>query len=544
MYSPEEIERKRLLALQKKVKKTEEKENSSVKRKLLSNSQTLPHDAKQARLVPPTSPEAFYGKSSESFKIICSMITENRFQVQAPYNQDLIKLFQKFPTKQYEPNTKYWNFHLDEYSNFLNEIGTVFGTRIIVSRIPSFVLQAFRTNLRKKSEEKSIELDGRIDDKLLSKLMPFQREGIIYGIKKQGNCIIADDMGLGKTIQALGIANYFKNNWPLLIVTPSSVRYQWSESIYRFLPSIPAQHVRQFSNSKDYLGSEPIVIVSYELLARNIQIFENRVFGFIILDESHSLKSAKTERTKSVKRIASQARHVLLLSGTPALSRPIELYTQLSLVCNSFMKVHEFGVRYCEGVQGAFGWDFKGSSNVAELQLLLKCTCLIRRLKSDVLKQLPDKIREIVILDPGLIKAATKEMEKMANDLKENNLKGGERHGLLLKYYAESSKQKVLAVCNYIKDIVEKKMKFLIFAHHVYLLDSICQLLKKDKIGFIKIDGKTKVEDRKIFVDKFQQSDDCLVAVLSITAANAGITLTSASLVIFAELYWNPGVKI
>lgn len=539
MYTSEEIERKRLLALQKKAQKLQQVKNKLPEKRKLSTSPLTTHQPKQPRILNTINPVNFFGKS-ESIKINLVMITEDRFQIEAPYNQELIKLFYKISSKKYDPKTKWWNFHIDDYNNLLQDIRMVFGTKIIISSIPSFVLQAFRNNLRKKSEEKlQVSIEGKIDKILLSQLMPFQKEGVMYGIRNNGNCIIADDMGLGKTIQALGIAHYFQDDWPLLIVTPSVVRYQWSEAIYRFLPSIPAQHVFQFINGKDCLGSERVTIVSYDLLARHIQTFENKVFGFLIIDESHSLKSFKTERTKSVKKIAAQARHVLLLSGTPALSRPIELYSQLSLVCRNFMKVHDYGVRYCEGQQNAFGWDFKGASNIGELQLLLKSTCLIRRMKNDVLKQLPDKIREVVILDPGLIKVATKEMEAMAAHLHKSN--GIERHGLLLKYYAESCQQKVLAVENYIKNLVEKQTKFLVFAHHEYMLTKICNILDKSKIIFVKIDGKTKADDRKLFVDKFQECDSCLVAVLSITAANAGITLTAASLVVFAELYWNPG---
>lgn len=132
-----------------------------------------------------------------------------------------------------------------------------------------------------------------------------------YGISKGGRCMIADDMGLGKTIQALGIAYYYKASWPLLIVVPSSVRYisiinsiilyntkisttilykikilyrfQWSEAIYEFLPSIPTQYIHHFANTKDYIADEKITIISYDLLNRAIDVFEKHMYGFVIL---------------------------------------------------------------------------------------------------------------------------------------------------------------------------------------------------------------------------------------------------------------------
>lgn len=86
-------------------------------------------------------------------------------------------------------------------------------------------------------------------------------------------------------------------------------------------------------------------------------------------------------------------------------------------------------------------------------------------------------------------------------------------------------------------------MKFLLFAHHQKMLDAVCSLLEKSDVNYIRIDGNTTIDQRKYFVDKFQLNDSCRCAVLSITAANSGITLTSAQLVIFAELHWNPSVR-
>lgn len=91
---------------------------------------------------------------------------------------------------------------------------------------------------------------------------------------------------------------------------------------------------------------------------------------------------------------------------------------------------------------------------------------------------------------------------------------------------------------------MKTKQKFLVFAHHQIMLDAISNILNKKDIKFIRIDGNTTSEQRKYYVDKFQNNDDFIVAVLSITAANAGITLTAAQLVLFAELHWNPSVNI
>jgi len=173
--------------------------------------------------------------------------------------------------------------------------------------------------------------------------------------------------------------------------------------------------------------------------------------------------------------------------------------------------------------------------------LLLKTNCMIRRLKADVLNQLPSKIRQVIILDPVLIKAGTKQMKEMSKQL-QKKITGLERHNALLQYYTESSFAKLKAVCNYVTNLFENKRKCLLYAHHQNVLDAICKVAESMKIRYIRIDGRTNPEQRKLQIDKFQEREDYLAAVLSITAANAGITLTAAQLVVFTELFWNPGI--
>ncbi|KAL2727451.1 SWI/SNF-related matrix-associated actin-dependent regulator of chromatin subfamily A-like protein 1 [Vespula maculifrons] len=447
----------------------------------------------------------------------CYMITNERFAIEtSSYLSSVIEVFKTVDSRIYDIKTKIWNFHLKDYDNLIKKLLELKSNFSIV-QIPKSVLQIFQKNLNSSNDISSIDLSP-IDATLRD----------IYGISKNGCCIIADDMGLGKTLQALGIAYYFKDSWPLLIVTPSSVRYQWSEAIYNVLPSIPAHYVHQFINTKDFINDVKIVIVSYDILVRAVEIFKRRGFGFVILDESHILKNNKTARFNAVQSAVSSARHIILLSGTPALSRPIELYTQINLVLRNFMGYQEYGIRYCAGEKKLFGWDFTGSSNMQELQLLLKSTCMIRRLKTDVLNQLPSKTRKVIILNPALIKVGIKEMEDISKELEKKLSTGLEHHNALLH--------------KHVTQLFETKQKCLIYAHHQHVLDAICDIAESMEIGYIKIDGKTNSNRRKDLVNNFQNNTNCLVAVLSITAANAGITLTAAQLVVFAELFWNPGI--
>ena len=217
------------------------------------------------------------------------------------------------------------------------------------------------------------------------------------------------------------------------------------------------------------------------------------------------------------------------------------LYPSLPKVFNSAV---DFGFRYCDGRKIQFGravhYDFKGSSNMDELRVLLEALCMIRRLKADVLSQLPAKRRQTVMLDPNLIKSGRKEMEEKAKLMA--NSASGEKHGILLEWYSATAKVKVKAVLQYLEDLLESEQKFVCFGHHQIILDSISDLLEDKKIRYIRIDGQTSSKDRNTHCQQFQTDDKTKVALLSVTAANSGITLTSANLVVFAELFWNPGI--
>ncbi|KAG5334389.1 SMAL1 protein, partial [Acromyrmex charruanus] len=558
MCTPEEIEKKRLLALQRRQQsqlkaqstpisnqthqqsKLNDNENIArqYKTNLNDNGNIIRQNKTNNRFNPMELKKFFNPMVSVTGK--CYMINNDRFAIElSAFIPEIIDTFKTVPSRIYDLKSRIWNFHLDDYNNLLK---TLYSKHcdLSLTRIPEAVLRILKKNLKSDTQLPEYDL-SKIDEKLTKSLMPFQREGICYGISKNGRCMIADDMGLGKTIQALGIAHYYKESWPLLIVTLSSVRYQWSAAICKFLPSVPVHYINQFEHAKDRIEDDKITITSYDLLVRAENTFAKHIYGFVILDESHVLKSNKTARFQAASLICTHARHIVLLTGTPALSRPIELYTQISLAIPRFMSYEDYGIRYCAGQRSAYGWDFLGSSNSQELQVLLKSNCMIRRLKADVLNQMPSKIREVIILDSGLVKT-DKQMRKMSQQL-QTNISALERHNALIQYYSQSSCARVKAVRNYVTNLFENKKKCILYGHHQIILDAICEAAESyDNFRYIRIDGKTSSEQRQLLIDKFQECDECLAAVLSITAVNAGVTLTAANLVVFTELFWNPGI--
>lgn len=485
-----------------------------------------------------------FGVGVKPVKGQCILISRERFEVKVGYSQPLIELFKKMKTKMYDAVTKKWSFMLEEYEAFMKEV-TVFRPHVTIEPLPRAILQVFNSQLKGNYPIKDIpNADlSEVDVSLVNSLLSFQREGVNFSVSKNGRVLIADDMGLGKTIQAICLACYYREEWPLLIIVPSSVRFDWAQQIRRWVPSIDPQEISVATTGKD-TSSNQVNIVTYDLVARKAKYLQEKHFQVVIVDECHLLKNYKTARCKAALPILQNAHRVILLSGTPALSRPSELFTQISAISPFMFKFQDFGIRYCDGKHQPWGWDFSGSSNMAELQILLEEKIMIRRLKKDVLKELPAKVRQMVLLDPGAIKS-TKDLKKASKVMDIKNLKGMERRGALLEYFHHTGTAKIQAVKDYLTDLFETDRKFLMFAHHQEFLDSV-EELAQSKLGknYIRIDGKTSPEKRNYFCKKFQENPDYKLAILSITAANAGINLSAATLVVFGELFWNPGILV
>ncbi|NXE60875.1 SMAL1 protein, partial [Calcarius ornatus] len=485
-------------------------------------------------------------KPSALVKGKCVLISRLRFEVDIGYSAEVIAVFKKMDSRNYDMNTRKWNFLLEDYSKLMQVLLSL--VSVEVEPLPEAVIKTFAAQLQRSPSLTDIpdaDLSG-VDSKIVTSLMPFQREGVNFAISRRGRLLLADDMGLGKTIQAICIAAYYQQEWPLLVVTPSSVRFTWKEAFHRWLPSLSPGSTNVIVSGKDNLTGSLINIISFDLLSRMDKQLKS-TFQVVIVDESHFLKNTKTARCQAAMPLLKAAKRVILLSGTPAMSRPAELYTQIAAVQPSFFPLfHSFGLRYCDARKMPWGWDYSGSSNLTELKILLEESIMIRRLKSDVLSQLPAKQRKMVVVAPEGISAKTKaalaaEAKKMAKGYES---KQQEKEALLV-YFSRTAEAKIRSVVEYILELLESgNNKFLVFAHHKIMLDAVVAELKKKHVEHIRIDGSTSSAERQALCQKFQLSEKQAVAVLSLTAANMGLTLSAADLVVFAELFWNPGILI
>lgn len=300
-----------------------------------------------------------------------------------------------------------------------------------------------------------------------------------------------------------------------------------------------------------------VVIISYDLVAKYALALQRQNFQFIICDESHYIKNATAKRSQALLPLLEQAKRVIMLSGTPAMNRPYELYPQINaLRPTAFGSAAQFGARYCAPSKGFRGKvEYKGATNTVELHMLLKQYVLIRRLKEEVLTDLRPKTRTAIVTavhDRAMqeqIKriAAIKQIVAQELDSTEQTagaapMSNGEARKAMMQLYADTGRVKLPFILSYLSDLLDGGTKFLVFAHHLLVLDGIEEFVKKRDVGYFRLDGSTKPADRQAGVEKFQTDPSCRVALLSITAGGTGITLTAASTVVFAELQWTPAL--
>uniref|UniRef100_A0A4W6FDS4 Zinc finger RANBP2-type containing 3 n=1 Tax=Lates calcarifer TaxID=8187 RepID=A0A4W6FDS4_LATCA len=366
----------------------------------------------------------------------------------------------------------------------------------------------------------SQQLSG-LPHRLLQRLMPFQREGVEFALSRNGRCMIADEMGLGKTVQAISVAYAFRQEWPLLVVVPSSLKYPWIEELERWIPELQPGDINLVESKSHTMGisSCKVTVLGYGLLTTDsgplVEALTRQQFAVVVVDESHYLKSRNAARTKILTPLIMSAKRAILLTGTPALGRPEELFMQIdALYPKRFGTWTDYAKKFCNAHYRYFGprrqWDCRGASNLEELHQRLS-QIMIRRLKAEVLSQLPPKIRQRIPFD--LPKEAAKEASACFAEWER-----------LMKGLGSG----VAATDNPFTEV----------------MGLVTQMYKQTaiaKAGYIRIDGSVPSSERIQLVHKFQNDPETRVAILSILAAGQGLTFTAASHVVFAELYWNPG---
>jgi len=374
-------------------------------------------------------------------------------------------------------------------------------------------------------------------------LFPFQKKGVAFIEHRNGRALIADEMGLGKTIQALAWLRLHPEKRPVVVVVPASLKLNWYRECHMWLQS-PKVQILQGTKIVPIIGE--IIIVNYDILTDWIDVLKTIKTQVLILDECHYIKNNSAKRTKAVKMLGKTIPHVIALSGTPIVNRPVEAYNALKLIDNTIVPdFWNYAHRYCGAKHNGYGWDFSGATNTEELHEKLTNTVMIRRRKEDVLTDLPDKIRSFLPIELSNEKeydeaernfiAYVRKTKGSIAAIKVSNAEVlAEIEGLKQLAIAGKMKQAI----SWIRDFVEVNGKLVVFAVHRFVID---KLMEEFGDIAVKVDGSVTGESRQQAVDRFQNDDKIRLFVGNIKAAGVGITLTAASNVAFLELPWTPG---
>jgi SWI/SNF-related matrix-associated actin-dependent regulator 1 of chromatin subfamily A len=357
-------------------------------------------------------------------------------------------------------------------------------------------------------------------------LMKFQQTGILFGILNK-KIMLADEMGLGKSVQALAIlqmANAFK----AVIICPKSLKYKWEKEA-SYLTGLKIEIISKKTDLKKL--DKDIYITNYENIFNYVDFFEaSKEIKTIIFDESHYLKNPKSKRSKHCLSLAKNKEHVLLLSGSPMLNRPSELVNQLDTlgVLDKFGGYTDFKELYDNPLS-----TVDPKKLYADLAKKLRSTVYIRREKSDILKDLPDKQRSTIMVDIDL-----KEYNSVILEYRnENDLK--KKKQLLEKLKQIAAKGKVESIKERINVSIENNEKLIVFAYH----KSMQENLIREFPNALKIVASQSDQERFQSAEEFQNNPDKHIIICSIRTAYYGFDLFASSQVLFTEMDWVPEIN-
>ncbi len=390
-----------------------------------------------------------------------------------------------------------------------------------------------------------------LPENIRAALRPYQDAGIRYLLAHR-RAVQADEMGLGKTVQALA-ALEVAGGYPALVLAPASLLRNWKNEAARWLPS---RNVQIISKGKDQIDpAAEIVIASYDIAKSHRGIHAAR-WVTVVADEAHALKNGKAARTKALSPVVARAANRWLLSGTPLKNRPADLIEPLRMLghLEALGGWRTYVTRYCAGEHGPYGWEIDGASHLEELRQRLAALGFVRRVKADVLTELPAKIRTVlpVELDAAsgravrdaetALRAVLAGRVRDLSDVATDDAAGrrGDVLGALARLRRAVGVAKIPAACAWIDDALAQEEKVLVFAHHGDVLEGIEAHLREEGVGCVRLDGSTPVQQRQDLVDRFQNDAQVRVFVGSMTAAGQGTTLTAASQVLIIEQAWTP----
>lgn len=373
--------------------------------------------------------------------------------------------------------------------------------------------------------------------------------------------ILADDMGLGKTIQVLALilSEKDKSKGPALVIAPTSLVYNWMLEAEKFTPELRTAAITgtlaQRKPLLDRIGEYDLVITSYPLIRRDIEAYQKHEFSFCIIDEAQHVKNHYTQAAKAIRRIS--ARNRFALTGTPMENSLTELWSIFDFIMPGFLYTQQkFHERFVKPII----MD-KDSEAGEDLSRHIR-PFILRRMKKDVLKELPDKIENIVTCEMtkaqrdiynAVLIQARREIEESIDEM------GFERSQLQILTALTRLRQicchpasfiedydggsgKLDLLCELLDENLALGHRVLLFSQFTSILDIIEKELAKKGLSYFYLSGQTPAEERASMVSRFNGGEGD-VFLLSLKAGGTGLTLTGADMVIHFDPWWNPAVE-
>jgi SWI/SNF-related matrix-associated actin-dependent regulator of chromatin subfamily A-like protein 1 len=390
-------------------------------------------------------------------------------------------------------------------------------------------------------------------------MRPYQEQGVARMIELK-KVINGDQPGLGKTLQSIaavcGLEIKGEVSFPVLVICPSALKINWKREFEMWTNKkamVLTDSVKTTYHRFWEMEQSDVFIVNFESMKKyfvksmpdkkNLElssqiIMDDRVgmFKTVIIDESHRLKDPKSIQAKIAINLTKGKENIFMLTGTPVVNKPIDLFAQLAIMyrLKDFGGVDGFKTRYCQGGRGA--------SNLAELNYLLNMNCFFQRKKEDVLKDLPAISIQNTIVSITNLPEFNKVKNEFAEFLRNSNLTDAEIRKKInaqvivqMKMLIQiSAKGKIEAAKEHIDEIIASGQKIVIFCMHQIVVD----LLKKEYPKAVTVTGKDNSIEKQRSVDGFQNNPGIDIIIVNYKAGGVGITLTAASELLLIELPW------
>ncbi len=397
---------------------------------------------------------------------------------------------------------------------------------------------------------------AKVGEQFRGKLLNFQKEGLDFLLKSSGNALLADEMGLGKTVQTLSYVATEKQTFPVLVVAPLVTLQNWDREISKFVKkkSRNGRIIENESSSSTIIRTGklqelPITdfyIINYELLYKRLPDLAKLNIKTIVCDEVHNLRSKTTQKYKAVKKLAALpgVTYRIGLSGTPIYNRGSEIWPIVDILKPGLLgSFKEFCEYFC--YVNEKGKAIVLENKRASLRNELQKHVMLRRKKSDVLKELKDKVRYKEVIDADT-EYYLEELDKIWTKLEEEQKDAETEFKKSASYQRAIQSERQVAgiaklphVINFVKNIMEIEESVVVFCHHKVIHKLLHERLSE--FSPVSIIGGQSDTVRQDQIDKFQKGESKLM-IAGLRAGNVGINLTRAKYVIFAELDWSPAI--